>query len=713
MLRHRLYYLLKPYVPWGMRIVVRRALAQKIRRESTAVWPINPAASRLPEGWPGWPEGKKFSVVITHDVEGAQGLGKCRALMEIDRDMGFRSVFNFIPAGSYHVPDALRQELEQNGFEVGIHDLNHDGKLFESREGFSVKAKKINEYARAWGAKGFRSAFMLRNLEWMHALDIRYDSSTFDTDPFELQPDGSETIFPHWIPAPPGAKNPRGGYVELPYTLAQDSTLFLVLRQKSPELWLRKLDWIAENGGMALINVHPDYLQLDGEKASSRTYPIAYYQQLLDYIRKRYAGEYWHPTPAKMAEFIVAQEPRRVHVPRKRICMITHSVYESDNRVTRYAEALAARGDRVDVLALRRSPQTPREECIAGVHVYRIQDRFSKTERSIGAYVWPLLRFLGASSWWLTRHHAKKSYDFLHIHNMPDFLVFAGWYPKLTGVKVILDIHDIVPEFYGSKFSAGKSPRAMPALKWMERISARFADHVIIANHLWVEKYEARTGIAGKTSVFINNVDTRTFQPQTRTRNDGKIILLFPGGLQWHQGLDIALRAFTQVRAAIPNSEFHIYGDGNMKPSLIALTRELGLEGSVKFFDPVRITEIASVMANADLGIVPKRADSFGNEAYSTKIMEFMSLGVPVVASRTKIDQYYFNDSLLRFFESGNPDALAEAILEMLGNAQLRSAMTSNASEYSVKNSWNSRKADYLELVDSLPSRRNARRDAL
>jgi glycosyltransferase involved in cell wall biosynthesis len=175
---------------------------------------------------------------------------------------------------------------------------------------------------------------------------------------------------------------------------------------------------------------------------------------------------------------------------------------------------------------------------------------------------------------------------------------------------------------------------------------------------------------------------------------------LFPGGLQWHQGLDLALRAFQVVHAELPDAEFHIYGDGNMKPALISLASELGLDHRVRFFCPVRTTDIAGIMANSDLGVVPKRADSFGNEAYSTKIMEFMSLGVPVVVSRTQIDQFYFNDSVVCFFESGNVAALAAAMLQVLRDGASRRRMVARALDFSRQHSWESRKADYLSLVD-------------
>ena len=382
--------------------------------------------------------------------------------------------------------------------------------------------------------------------------------------------------------------------------------------------------------------------------------------------------------------------------------MVTHSFYESDNRVTRYASALVARGDAVDVLALRQSPELPEQEIIEGVRVFRIQDRFDKAEQTKFAYLWPLLRFLRVAMRWVTRRHASGPYDLLHIHNVPDFMVFAGLYPKLTGARIILDIHDIVPEFFASKFGMMPNGLTFALLCWMERASAAFADHVIIANDLWLTKYVVRTRTAGRCTAFINNVDSSVFTPRARQRDDGKLIVLFPGGLQWHQGVDIALRAFTDVRAELPHCEFHVYGDGNAKESLVRLAADLGLNGSVRFFKPRSVREIAAIMAEADLGVVPKRADSFGNEAYSTKIMEFMAVGVPVVVSSTKVDRYYFDESVVRFFPSGDAKALARQMLAVLRDAEMRREMVRRASEYAAIHSWESRKADYLALIDSL-----------
>ena len=318
MLRHRIYYGLKPFVPRSIRLGIRRWFAIRKREQLRDIWPIMPASERAPDNWLGWPDGKQFALVLTHDVEGKEGLAKCRELMRLEQELGFRSSFNFIPEGNYKVPSELRDELTTNGFEVGIHDLKHDGRLFVSRRRFSRKATRINRYLRDWNATGFRSGFMLHKLDWLHELDIQYDASTFDTDPFEPQPEGRHTIFPFWVPAPvvrrsgvtPHEANvkaptsvPRAGYVELPYTLPQDFTLFLLLREQTVNIWLQKVDWIARHGGMALVNVHPDYLCFSGATPKAMEYPSAHYKAFLEYVSRHYEGLFWNATPRRVAQF--------------------------------------------------------------------------------------------------------------------------------------------------------------------------------------------------------------------------------------------------------------------------------------------------------------------------------------------------------------------------------------------------------------------------
>ncbi|WP_150107290.1 glycosyltransferase [Pedosphaera parvula] len=725
----RLYYDLKPYMPWGLRIGLRRAIARRKRVANQHLWPINEAAGAQPPGWRGWPDGKKFALVLTHDVEGPGGLAKCRDLMELEKQLGFRSSLNFIPEGDYVASRELREDLARNGFEVGVHDLRHDGKLYASREQFAENAKQINHYLKEWGATGFRSGFMHHRLDWAHDLNVLYDASTFDTDPFEPQPDGVNTIFPFVVTSPG-----KSSYVELPYTLPQDSTLFIILREKGIDIWKRKLDWIVQKGGMALLNVHPDYLSFNAEQRKSSEYPAKWYADFLEYAREQYGSVSWNALPNEVAtwtrsmqpevgeshrpekagpasqgnpsssssRFTVLEERQKSACPPKRICMISHSFYENDNRIMRYAESLADRGDEVDIFSLKRDPASADVETIRKVRVHRIQNRFSKDQKDKAGYLLPLIKFWFGSSLYLTRKHFQKRYDLIHVHNVPDFLVFAAWFPKVSGAKIILDIHDIVPEFYSNKFQVKPTRLDVQMLKKIEWASATFADHVIISNHIWHKLITARSVPEEKCRVFINHVNQKVFYPRVRSRHDHKRIILFPGGLQWHQGLDIAIRAMPEVLKQIPEAEFHIYGDGNMQAELQELSRSLGLEEKVRFFKPLPVLKIAEVMSAADVGVVPKRADSFGNEAYSTKIMEFMSVGVPVVISATKIDRYYFDDAVVKFFESGNSNALAKALVEVLQNQGLRQQMAAAASAYAARHSWEIAKTEYLKLVDSL-----------
>ncbi len=308
-------------MPQTVRTAVRRHFAQRVRYRVENTWPIMPGSEQVPDDWSGWPGGKKFALVLTHDVEGQVGLARCQNLMQVERDFGFRSSFNFVPEGKYLVPDALREELAQDRFEVGVHDLKHDGRLFQSYRDFLGKATRINHYIDKWKAVGFRSGFMLHNLNWLHELNIEYDLSTFDTDPFEPQPEGRHTIFPFWIKRPltsNGAGTREKGYSELPYTLPQDSTLFLLLRERSIDIWKRKVDWIAERGGMMLLNTHPDYMALGGKPSSSWEYPAAFYKEFLDYVRSKYESEYWHALPREVASFVRANANQTADTEKKK-----------------------------------------------------------------------------------------------------------------------------------------------------------------------------------------------------------------------------------------------------------------------------------------------------------------------------------------------------------------------------------------------------------
>jgi glycosyltransferase involved in cell wall biosynthesis len=381
--------------------------------------------------------------------------------------------------------------------------------------------------------------------------------------------------------------------------------------------------------------------------------------------------------------------------------MMAYTFYENDGRVMRYAEALAQAGAQVDAIVLRR-PGQAQETVINGVRVLRIQER-EKNERGKLSYLWRIVQFLFRSMWSVSQQHLRQRYHVVHVHSVPDFEVFAAWWPKLSGAKIILDIHDIVPEFYAAKFGVQHTSFVFKALTWLERASCAFADHVIVANDLWMQRIAQRATRPAKCSAFINYPDTTVFNTQLRTRQeDGRFVLSYPGTLNWHQGLDIAIKAFAMALPHAPALEFHIHGEGPAKTELARLVTELQLTDKVQLHPPLPLREIAQVMANADLGVVPKRNDSFGGDAFSTKVLEFMALGVPLVVAATRVDQHYFNDTQLRFFTPDNAVDLSRAILDAY-HCRARSAeLAANALRHVATQSWGVRKAGYLSLVQAL-----------
>jgi len=347
MFRLKLYYHAKPFLPWSLRMAVRRFFASRKRQQHKATWPIDPSTTTPPPSWSGWPDKKRFAFLLSHDVETQIGYDKISDLVDLEESLGFRSVINFIPEGQYRVSEDLVQNLKDRGFEVGVHGLHHDGKLYNNQERFNRRAIEINQYLKKWDAIGFRSPLMHHNLDWLHALDIVYDSSTFDTDPFEPQPDGLGTIFPKWIPRPI-ADSPRripnsttqdtsketpisdqqsiisngnstppssSGYVELPYTLPQDSTLYLILKEQTIDVWKTKTAWITKHGGMVFLNVHPDYIDF-GSNGIRNLYPSSHYTDFLKHVKETYADQYWHANPNEVANYFIKSQKLEARSPK-------------------------------------------------------------------------------------------------------------------------------------------------------------------------------------------------------------------------------------------------------------------------------------------------------------------------------------------------------------------------------------------------------------
>jgi len=708
-------------------------MAQRTRERVTDVWPIMPGSEQLPEDWPGWPDGKKFAFVLTHDVESAVGLRKCRELMQLDLEFGFRSSFNFVPEGDYPDPRELREELAQNGFEVGVHDLRHDGRLYQSEREFRGKAVSINRYLADWGAVGFRSAFMLHKLGWLHELKIGYDASTFDTDPFEPQPEGHHTIFPFWV-AQLGSNHQslftnhsarsQTGYVELPYTLPQDSTLFLLLRESTPEIWMRKLDWVAEHGGMVLLDTHPDYMSFDGLSQTATEYPVALYREFLAYVRTKYAGEYWHAVPKEVAAHVAqirssgtsvrkydefaSPEIRRLRG--KRVAVLLFSHYPADPRPRRAAEALAAHGANIDLICLRDGDGELARETYGSINVTRV--RLKRHRGGKLSYIGQYAAFVLTSFFYLAWRSLTRRYDLVHVHNMPDVLVFSAIVPKLLGAKVILDLHDPMPELMQTIFKLPEDSFSVRVLKRLEKWSTRFADLVLTVNLACKRIYSSRSCQSDKIRVVINSPDDEVFRFQSGDvcRRHGKngngskpFVILYHGSLVHRNGFDLALESLEKVRKNIPSARLMVCGKRtNFFEKVMETAQERGLDTNIDYLGVRNLKEIVEAIEDCDLGIIPNHRNIFTEINTPTRIFECLALAKPVIAPKTKGIQDYFGDNDLIFFELGNSDDLARKIEFAFSHPAEVAETVKRGQEIYLSHTWSRERLSLLNSISEL-----------
>lgn len=701
------YFCIKPYLPQTLRLAIRRRLAQRVLPQFSGSWPINQLASRPPDWWVGWPDGKKFAFVLTHDVESKKGLERCRTLADLEMQLGFRSSFNFVSQGGYETPKSLRDFLGTHGFEVGVHDLRHDGKLYSSRRDFRKRAQRINQRLVEWGASGFRSGLMLHNFDWLRDLNVLYDASSFDTDPFEPQPDGVNTIFPFWV-----GRSDDSGYVELPYTLPQDSTLFLILRESGIETWTRKLDWIASHGGMAMVIVHPDYVNFNGASHPAE-YKARTYQKFLEYVSNRYRGDAWFALPRDVAAYVREVRARSClanrHLPSstrsagspgtgqylgttvdapspeplvpdatadrldwclhgKRVAMVMYSHFPSDPRPRRAAEALVSKGMKVDMICLAEGVEDPRHEVINGIDVLRIP--ISRQRGSIFRYAFEYGAFLLTAAATLAVRSLTRGYDLVYVHNMPDILVLSGVVPKLCGAKVILDLHDPMPELMTTIFGLQPEAPAVRLLRKLEAWSLAFSDAVVTVSSTFANLFISRGCPPQKMNVVMNSPDSQIFRLRSvRTEvaenniPSKPFVIMYHGSMVKRNGVDLAVDALAQVRERIPNAELRLYGEHTaFLDQVIGSLRDKGLQEAVHYLGSKSLEELVPAIDECDVGVIPNHRNLFTELNTPTRIFEYLSQGKPVIAPRSAGVTDYFEDGSLVFFELGNPKDLARKI---------------------------------------------------
>lgn len=388
-----------------------------------------------------------------------------------------------------------------------------------------------------------------------------------------------------------------------------------------------------------------------------------------------------------------------------RVAMIAYTYYVSDPRVRREAEVLAARGDVVDFFCLREAGDPARER-LRGVNVRHLplaRYRGGNAVLYMGSYCLFFLLVLVT----LAIAHLRNPYDLVHSNNMPDFMAFAGLLPRLTGRPLIHDIHDTMPEIYQGKFSVDAQHPLIRLLKFQERLAGRFASRVMTSEHTKREALIEHGLPAEKIEVLLNLPDPEIF-PLTPPASNGDgggegFRLVFHGTLAERLGVDIAMRAMALIGDDIPGLVLDVIGDGDHRPALLALREELGLTERVSFsagFVPVE--DLPDLLRGADLAVIPTRAEISTRYMLPTKLVEYAMLGIPALVAPTYTIRYYFNEQQVAFFEPGDAESLAKAILDLHGDPQRRFDLALGAAKFFDQYHWDRHKEVYLDLVDGL-----------
>jgi glycosyltransferase involved in cell wall biosynthesis len=392
----------------------------------------------------------------------------------------------------------------------------------------------------------------------------------------------------------------------------------------------------------------------------------------------------------------------------QRHCMVVHAYYPlGETRVERQAMALLDHGIKVDVICLGKAGE-PALETVDGVRVHRMPVRRHKNSGLL-VQLFEYLLFFVLSSIHLTKLHRQRRYDIVQVHNLPDFLVFVALVCKLTGARIILDLHDLMPEFYAERFQRSMNSLPVRLIRWQERLSCRFADHIITVTDLWRQALIQRGQPRDKVSVVMNVADDRIFHPGAASGvsqgddRDGLFRLIYHGTMAQRYGLDLALRAIDLVRREAPDIHIMLHGGGEYRQTLEIMVGELNLQDHVQFSTRfVATDELPRLIERADLGIVPYRDGVFTRDILPTKLMEYAALGIPSIAARTRGIAVHFDETTVQFFTPGNVDELADCILTLYHDRTRLASLARNTVKFSERYNWSNQRENYLRLVERL-----------
>lgn len=385
------------------------------------------------------------------------------------------------------------------------------------------------------------------------------------------------------------------------------------------------------------------------------------------------------------------------------VCMIAYTDYATDARVRLEAETLASHAFHVLCLTTKAEGE-PARFSLDGVDVRELDVRKYRG-KSAAAYVLSYLRFMISASTACLHLLVRGKLDVVHVHNIPDFLVFAALVPRLAGRKVILDVHDSVPETFAAKFSDGPFFQKLLCLE--ERLSARVAHKVICVNHPQRKTLVDRGVPCSKTAVSMNVPDPRLFG--WSSRNDERraqlqrLNLVYHGTMAERLGVDLLIRAVSQVRMQVPYVRLHLWGRGDDLEKFQTLASELGVADAVSFRpDGFRLEDLSLQLASMDVGVVGNRRSAAGDLMLPVKLLEYVAVGIPAVVPRLRTIQYYFTDTMVMYYEPEDVQSLADAICRVHANIELQRRQVTEARTFLARYGWEQQGEELVTMYRTL-----------
>ena len=392
----------------------------------------------------------------------------------------------------------------------------------------------------------------------------------------------------------------------------------------------------------------------------------------------------------------------------KRVAVVVFSHYPSDPRPRRAAEVLVRMGMNVDVICLKQDKSEPSSEIYKRVNIRRIS--LKRRRGGKFSYVFQYSAFLLISFVLLAFRSLARRYHLVHVHNMPDILIFAALAPKVLGAKVILDLHDPMPELMMTIFGLGPESFGVRLLKKFERWSIRFADIVLTPNAAFVRLFTARSCQVEKIHTLINSPDENVFSfrespPDIPPNRDGSkpFIVMYHGALVERHGLDLAVLSIEVVKRFIPNVQLRIYGQPTrFIDQIMQLVSVRNLQASVQYFGGKSLAEIVKAIDECDVGIIPNRLNVFTEINMPTRIFEYLSRGKPVIAPSTSGIRDYFKENELVFFERGDADELAQKLLYVFSHPHEVNGTVKRGQAIYLANKWSQEQTKLVTLVSEL-----------